>query len=145
VVLRWSNIERLILKNRVFLYGKRKENGKTDGNGKQKQEPGENKNGGGKGSILKKLIFKKIVFFKKWNGRKTGKQTVKEAITGTGAGKGTGVGTGTVLDPSNAGYPPLGVHEIERGIKHVSVNLKPNKKQKIRKLLIFLQISKQKN
>jgi hypothetical protein len=25
----------------------------------------------------------------------------------TGAGKGTGAGTGNVLDPSNAGYPPL--------------------------------------
>jgi hypothetical protein len=54
------------------------------------------------GQMFKTLILKYRVF-QTGNGRKTGKRTVMETITGTGAGMATGAGTGNVFDPSNAG------------------------------------------
>jgi hypothetical protein len=51
---------------------------------------------------LKKLILT-IWFFKRETQKKRENGRGRETVTGAG----TGAGTGNVLDPSNAGYPPL--------------------------------------
>jgi hypothetical protein len=69
--------------------------------------------------MFKKLILNNRVFKRETEGkRKNGGE--RETKTGTGAGtrteegKGTGAGRGNVLDPSNAGYPPLVSHNAHR-------------------------------
>jgi hypothetical protein len=60
--------------------------------------------------MFKKPIFKKIGFFQRETEGKRARTGNKNRIgceIKNGGGKGNGAGTGNVLDPSNAGYPPL--------------------------------------
>jgi hypothetical protein len=60
-----------------------------------------------KNIFLKIGVFKRETEGKRKNGWERDTKTGTGAGTRTGEGEGTGSGTRNVLDPSNAGYPPL--------------------------------------